>query len=85
MKGKLTINNLRIFNSVNSTGQVVRTPEPSEVYELDSRYHLADWLYHFNSTGKKMKEKQYLWHVEYLDTIPLVGAYYRFLCAQNLD
>ena len=84
MNEKLTINNLRIFNSVNTTGQVIRTPEASEVCELDSRYHLADWLYHVSRKGK-IKEKQYLWHTDYLDTLPLVGDYYRFLCSQNLD
>ena len=63
MKEQLTIEKLRIFNSVNSTGQVIRTPEASEVFELDGRYQLAEWLYHFNRTGKTMRETQYRWHL----------------------
>ena len=75
--------NLRIFNSLNSEGRVVRTPEVSEVGELDSRYRLADWLYCV-STQSRITDKQYIRHSKYLDTLPLVGDYFRFLCAKGL-
>ena len=80
MKEKLTMKNLRIFNSVNPSGRVIRTPEVSEVGELDSRYRLADWLYQV-SAKRKISEKQYIRHAEYLDSVPLVGDYYRLLCS----
>ena len=72
--------NLRIFNSVNPSGCVIRTPEVSEVGELSFRYRLADWLYHV-SAKNKISEKQYIRHAEYLDSVPLVGDYYRLLCS----
>jgi hypothetical protein len=80
MKEKLTMKNLRIFNSVNPSGRVIRTPEASEMGELGSRYRLADWLYHV-SAKNKISEKQYIRHADYLDTVPLVGDYYRLLCS----
>jgi hypothetical protein len=84
MKEKLTMKNLRILNSLNSSGLVIRTPEASEVAELDSSYRLADWLYRA-SVKNKIKEKPYIRHAEYLDTIPLVGPYYRLLCSNVLS
>ena len=80
MKEKLTMNNLRILNSLNSSGLVIRTPEASEVGELDSRYRLADWPYRA-SVKNKIKEKPYIRQAEYLDVVPLVGDYYRLICS----
>ncbi len=82
MNEKLTMKNLRIFNSMNSEGQVIRTPEASEVGELDSRYRLADWLYCV-ATQIKITDKQYIRHAKHLDSLPLVGDYFRFLCAKD--
>ena len=82
MKEQITMKNLRIFNSLNPEGCVLRTPEASEVGELSSRYRLADWLYCV-STRSKISDKQYIRHANHLDTIPLVGDYYRFLCAKD--
>ncbi len=76
------MNNLRIFNSLNPEGRVIRTPEASEVGELTSRYRLADWLYSV-STQSQISKKQYLRNAEYLDAIPLVSDYYRLLCAKD--
>ena len=34
---KLTLNTLKVFDNINTgTTSCIRTPEPSEVYELDS-------------------------------------------------
>jgi hypothetical protein len=82
MKEKLTMKNLRIFNSMNSEGQVIRTPEPSEVGELNSKYRLANWL-HCVASQNKITDKQYIRHADYLDSIPLVGDYFRFMCAKD--
>ena len=42
---KLTLKNLKLFDNLNKeTNTFIRTPEPSEVCELDSMYLLADWL-----------------------------------------
>ena len=80
MKEKLTMKNLRFFNHINSEGRIIRTPEGSEVGELASGFRLADWLNHVSKKGK-ISEKQYLRHATYLDSLPLVGAYYRLLCS----
>ena len=43
---KFTLTNLKLFDNINTeTNTFIRTPEPSEVCELDSMYLLADWLY----------------------------------------
>ena len=76
--------NLRIFNHLNSDGYVIRTPEASEVGELVSRYRLADWLYNA-AKDRTVSKKQYYRHAEYLDAVPLVSDYFRFLCAQDLS
>ena len=49
---RVSMKNLRIFNSVNPSGCVIRTPEVSEIGELSSRYRLADWLYHVSTKNK---------------------------------
>ncbi len=82
MRSKLTMKNLRIFNSIDPEGCVIRTPEASEVGELDSRYRLAYWLYNAARKGKVSK-KQYYRHAEYLDHVPLVSSYFRLLCSQG--
>ncbi len=61
---------------------MIRTPEASEVGELNSRYRLADWLYSV-SMHSQISGKQYLRNAEYLDTVPLVSDYFRLLCARN--
>ncbi len=81
MKEKLTMKNLRIFNSRNPEGRVFRTPEVSEVAELSSRYRLADWLYCVSSQSR-ISDKQYIRHANHLDNIPLVGDYFRYLCVK---
>ncbi len=82
MKQKLTMKNLRIFNHLNSEGCVIRTPEPSEVCELDSRYRLAYWLCNA-AKDKTVSKKQYLRHADYLDEVPLVSDYFRLICSQG--
>ncbi len=57
MKAKLTMENLRIFNSLNSNGCVIRTPEASVVGELDSSYRLADWLYRASVKNKSERSR----------------------------
>ena len=43
---KLTLKMFNLFDTINQeTTTFIRTPEPSEVCELDSMYSLADWLY----------------------------------------
>ncbi len=61
-------------------GNFMRTPEASELDELEARYRLADWLY-LASTEGNISDKQYIRYGKYLDTIPLVCDYFRFLCA----
>ncbi len=82
MKEKLTMKNLRIFNSMHSEGQVIRTPEVSEVGELDSKYRLANWL-HCVAIQSKITDKQYIRHAKHLDSLPVVGDYCRFMCAKD--
>ncbi len=82
MKQKLTMKNLRIFNHLNSEGCVIRTPEPSEIGELDSRYRLAYWLYNA-ARENTVSKNQYIRHADYLDEVPLVSGYFRLLCSQG--
>jgi hypothetical protein len=43
---KLTLKNFKLFDIINKESNTfIRTPEQSEVCELDSMYVLADWLY----------------------------------------
>jgi hypothetical protein len=45
MASPLTFKNLSIFNMIDSrSGHFTRTPEGSEVDELESMYLLAEWL-----------------------------------------
>ncbi len=82
-KYKLNFGNLRLHNIVTDEGTFTRTPEASELDELEVRYKLADWLY-LASTEGNISDKQYIRYGNYLDTIPLVGAYFGYLCAYAL-
>ncbi len=79
-KYKLNFHNLRLHNIVIGEGNFTRTPEASELDELEVRYRLADWLY-LASTEGNISDKQYIRYGNYLDTIPLVGDYFRYWCA----
>ena len=79
-KCKLNFQNLRLHNIVNGEGIFTRTPEGSELDELEARYRLADWLF-WASTEGNISDKQYVRYGNYLDTIPLVGDYFRYWCA----
>jgi hypothetical protein len=79
-KNKLNFETLRLHDIVTGKGDFTRTPEASELDELEVRYHLADWLY-LASTEGSISDKQYIRYGSYLDTIPLVGDYFRYLCA----
>ena len=77
---KLNCENLRLHNIVTGEGTFTRTPATSELDELEVRYRLADWLYQAATEGD-ISETQYLRYAKFLDTIPLVGDYFRYLCA----
>ena len=79
-KNKLNFETLRLHTIVNREGNFTRTPEPSELDELEVRYRLADWLYEASTVGN-ISDKQYIRYGNYLDTVPLVGAYFRYWCA----
>ena len=79
-KNKLNFETLRLHNIVTGKGDFTRTPEASELDELEARYHLADWLYLASTVGS-ISDRQYIRYGNYLDTIPLVGDYFRYLCA----
>lgn len=75
----LTFKNLKIFDIINKESDtIIRTPEPTELGELDSMYILADWLYdaHFNNI---ISQERYINLFKYLDTIPIINLYYRNL------
>ena len=70
---KLSLKNLKLFDNINKeTNSFIRTPEPSEVCELDSMYLLADWLY-WASKNNLVSQERYKNLSEYLNTIPSVG------------
>jgi hypothetical protein len=74
-----TFQSLRIFNLVDSrSGNFTRTPEGSEVDELESMYLLAEWLA-WAQTNHLLTNKRYVELSCYLDTIPTVGEYFRIL------
>ncbi len=79
-KYKLNFWNLRLHSIVNGEGNFTRTPEASELDELEVRYRLADWLY-LASTEGNISDKQYIRYGNYLDTVSLVGDYFRCWCA----
>ena len=74
MKSYLTVNDLRVLDLVNSQGACTRTPEGSEVDELESMYLLGDcvfWAGKHNLITNKIYDE---W-VRCLDNIPTVGEY----------
>ena len=76
---KLTLKNLKVFDNINKeTNNFIRTPEPSEVCELDSMYLLADWLV-WASQNNLINQERYTNLSNYLNTIPSVGEYLRFI------
>ena len=79
----LTFKNLRTFDIINKESDTfIRTPEPTEICELDSMYLLADWLY-YASLHKLVTQERYINLSNYLDTIPIIGKYHRNLCIIN--
>ena len=73
----LTFNKLKIFDIINKESDtIIRTPEPTEICELDSLYILADWLYdaHFNNI---ISQERYINLSKFLDTIPIINLYFR--------
>ena len=79
----LTFKNLKIFDIINKESNTfIRTPEPSELCELDSMYILADWLY-YASKNNMVSQERYINLSNYLDTIPIIGKYHRNLCIIN--
>ena len=75
----LTFKNLKIFDIINKESNTfIRTPEPSELCELDSMYILADWLY-YASQNNIVSQERYINLSKYLDTIPVIGLYFHSL------
>jgi hypothetical protein len=73
MPNPLTFESLRIFNLVDTrSGQLTRTPEASEMDELESMYLLAEWLA-WAQKNQLVSYSRYLELSCYLDTIPTVG------------
>ena len=76
----LTFKNLKIFDIINKESNTfIRTPEPTELCELDSMYILANWLYDA-SKNNMVSQERYINLSTYLDTIPIIGKYHRNLC-----
>ena len=73
---KLTCENLKLFDIINKQSNTcIRTPEPTELCELDSMYILADWLYSA-SLDNMVSQERYITLSKYLDTIPVIGEYH---------
>ena len=54
----LTFKNLKIFDIINKESNTfIRTPEPTELGELDSMYILADWLYDASENNMVSQER----------------------------
>ena len=67
---KLSLNNVKLFDNINKETYIfIRTPEPSEVCELDSMYLLAGWLY-WASQNNLVSQERYINFSKYLNTIP---------------
>ena len=75
---KLTFKNLSILDLVNSQGNYTRTPEGSEVDELDLMYELAEWCFWAGRNNLITKER-YTNLAKYFNSIPSVGEYFRNL------
>jgi hypothetical protein len=80
---KLTFKNLKLFDIINNENLTfIRTPEPTELGELDSMYILADWLYDAYCNNL-ISQERYINLSNYLDTIPIIGKYHRNLVLFN--
>ena len=74
---KLTFKNLELFDlHIKESYTIIRTPDPTELCELDSRMILADWLYSVSLDNISSQER-YINLSNYLDTIPSIGEYHR--------
>ena len=68
-----------MLNIVDTTsGNYTRTPEGSEVDELESMHLLVEWLA-WAQTKQLLDNRRYLELSCYLNTIPTVGEYLRIL------
>jgi hypothetical protein len=73
----LTIKSLKLFDIINKQSNTFnRTPEPTEIGELESMYISADWLY-YASLNSLVSQERYISLSNYLDTIPVNGKYHR--------
>ena len=80
----LTFKNLSVFNLVdNADGKYTRTPEGSELDELESMYLLVEWLV-WAQKNQLVDNKRYLSLSCYLNTIPSVGEYLKNLSERGL-
>jgi hypothetical protein len=80
---KLTVKNLKLFDIISQQSHTfIRTPEPTELCELDSMYILADWLY-YAYLNNMISQERYINLYTYLDTIPIIGKYHRNLSVFN--
>jgi hypothetical protein len=80
---KLTFNNFKLFDIIiQQSHTFIRTPEPTELCELDSMYILADWLY-YAYCNNMVSQERYINLFNYLDTIPIIGKYHRNLFLFN--
>ena len=79
---KLTFKNLKIFDIINKESNTfIRTPEPTELGELDSMYILADWLYDA-SENNMVSQERYINLSKFLNSIPIISMYFRNLSNQ---
>ena len=70
---KVTFNNLKMFDKLNTQSiMFIRTPEATELCELDSMYRLADWFY-YASLDNMVSQEIYIHLSTDLDTIPSIG------------
>jgi hypothetical protein len=77
---KLTIQKLKLFDILNNPSNTfIRTPEPTEIGELESMYRLADWLC-YASLNSLVSQEGCINLSNYFDTIPVIGKYHRHLC-----
>ena len=84
MTSLLTFKNLSLFNLVDTiSGNYSRTPEGSEVDELESLYLLAEWSA-WAQKNQHVDNKRYLELSCYLNNIPTVGEYLRSLSERGL-
>ena len=78
---KLTFNTSKIVDILNKRSNTfIRTPEPTELCELDSMMILADWL---NSASRDhvISQDIYIYLSKYLNTIPNIGEYHLNSCS----